>query len=138
MNTLMLQFEWKSLRRNQNLAVLLLVVLGAGIFGIFFGKFEVNKQQRRVKQVQTFEKQQFDSLLNWSTFDTTITANMKKYERAASPTGSSRNRHFTFFEANEAPPMAGLRLGQRDMDPMYYGFNMTDLARRTLKHHKKS
>ena len=91
-----LQFEWKSLSRSSALRILLLVVLGAGVYGIFFGKFEMDKQEARITQVQQFEKQQFDSLLYWSKLDTTIEAHKKKYQMAVSPTGVGWVKHFTY------------------------------------------
>ena len=127
--THILQFEWKSLWRNNNFKMLLLVVFGAGIYGIFFGKFEIDKQANRISQVQQFEKEHFDSLMIWAALDTSIEANKEKFLQAVSPTGIGRSRHFTYYVALEAPPVAGLCLGQRDLFPAYYGFNVTDLAR---------
>ncbi|MEM9324692.1 MAG: DUF3526 domain-containing protein [Bacteroidota bacterium] len=124
-----LSFEWRNLWRSHTLKVLLLVVLCAGVYGIYFGKFEVDKQDARIKQVQQFERQQFDSLLTWVQLDTTIAANEKKYQAAVSPTGVGWTKHFTYYLAHDPPPAAGLCLGQRDLFPAYYGFNVTDLAR---------
>ncbi|WKN44156.1 DUF3526 domain-containing protein [Tunicatimonas pelagia] len=123
------QYEWKSLWRSSILKALLLVVLGAGIYGIYFGKFEVEKQETRMAQVQQYERQQFDSLLYWSTLDTTYETNQEKYQQAVSPTGVGWSKHFTYYLTHDAPPLAGLCLGQRDLFPVYYGFNVTDLAR---------
>ncbi len=123
-----LSFEWKTLWRSSTLKVLLLVVFGAGIYGIFFGKFEIEKQEARIAQVQQYERQQFDSLLLWTKLDTTIEANKEKYERAFSPTGSGYS-HFTYYLTHETPAAAGLCLGQRDLFPVYYAFNIGDLAR---------
>jgi len=127
--THILQYEWKSLWRSNILKTLLLVVLGAGVYGIYFGKFEIEKQEARIAQVQQYERQQFDSLLHWSTLDTTYEANQEKYQQAVSPTGVGWSKHFTYYLTHEAPPLAGLCLGQRDLFPVYYGFNVTDLAR---------
>ncbi|MDN5210415.1 DUF3526 domain-containing protein [Fulvivirgaceae bacterium BMA12] len=124
-----LSFEWKTLWRSSTLKILLLVVIGAGIYGIFFGKFEIDKQQQRIAQVQQYERQQFDSLLVWVKLDTTFEANKEKYQKAVSPTGVGWNKHFTYYLTHDAPPAAGLCLGQRDLFPVYYGFNVTDLAR---------
>ena len=124
-----LSFEWKTLWRSSTLKILLAVVIGAGIYGIFFGKFEIDKQQRRIAQVQQYERHQFDSLLVWVNLDTTLAVNKEKYEKAVSPTGVGWNKHFTYYQTHEAPPVAGLCLGQRDLFPVYYGFNVTDLAR---------
>ena len=124
-----LSFEWKTLWRSNSLKVLLLVVFGAGIYGIYFGKFEIDKQQKRIAKVQQYERQQFDSLMLWVELDTTITSNKEKYQQAVSPTGVGWNKHFTYYLTNNAPPAAGLCLGQRDLYPVYYGFNVTDLAR---------
>ncbi len=131
MNTFLhiLSFEWKSLRRSNTLKVLVLVVLGTGIYGIYFGKFEIDKQQRQIAQVQQYEQQQFDDLLNWAKLDTTIQANQEKYLQATSPGGTDYDLHFTYYVTNEAPPLAGLCLGQRDLFPVYYGINITDLVR---------
>lgn len=122
-------FEWKTLWRSNTLKVLLLVVFGAGIYGIYFGKFEIDKQEVRISEVQQYERQQFDSLLVWVKLDTSIVENKTKYQRAVSPTGVGWNKHFTYYLTNETPEAAGLCLGQRDLFPVYYGFNVTDLAR---------
>jgi ABC-2 type transport system permease protein len=111
------------------LKILLLVVLGSGIYGIYFGKHEIEKQQVRITDVQDYEQQQFDSLLFWAKLDTSITENKSKYLKAVSPTGVGWAKHFTYFLHHEVPPGAGLCLGQRDLFPAYYGFNITDLAR---------
>lgn len=124
-----LPFEWKSLWRSNLLKVLLIVVLGAGIYGIYIGKFEIDKQERRIAEVQQYERQQFDSLLIWSQLDTTIAENKSKYALAMSPVGVGWTKHFTYYVTNETPALAGLCLGQRDLYPVYYGFNVTDLAR---------
>lgn len=124
-----LSFEWKTLWRSNTLKVLLLVVFGAGIYGIYFGKFEIDKQKARISQVQQYERQQFDSLLVWAKLDTSIAGNKEKYQQALSPTGVGWNKHFTYYMTNQASDAAGLCLGQRDLFPVYYGFNVTDLAR---------
>ncbi len=124
-----ISFEWKTLWRSNTLKVLLLVVFGSGIYGIYFGKFEIDKQEARISQVQQFERQQFDSLLVWAQLDTSLVGNKEKYQQAVSPTGVGWNKHFTYYLSNEAPDAAGLCLGQRDLFPVYYGFNVTDLAR---------
>lgn len=124
-----LPFEWKSLWRSNLLKVLLVVVLGAGIYGIYFGKFEIDKQERRIAEVQKYERQQFDSLLIWSQLDTSIAENKSKFELAMSPVGVGWTKHFTYYVTDERPPLSGLCLGQRDLYPVYYGFNVTDLTR---------
>ncbi|MEQ9166937.1 MAG: DUF3526 domain-containing protein [Fulvivirga sp.] len=124
-----LQFEWKLLWRSRAMNALIIIVLGAGIYGIYFGKFEIDKQEARISQVQQFERQQFDSLLVWAQLDTSLVGNKEKYQQAVSPTGVGWNKHFTYYLPNEAPDAAGLCLGQRDLFPVYYGFNVTDLAR---------
>jgi len=45
------------------------------------------------------------------------------------PIGVGWNNHFTYYHSHEVPDAAGLCLGQRDLFPVYYGFNVTDLAR---------
>ena len=124
-----LSFEWKNLWRSNTLKVLLLVILGAGIYGIYFGKFEIDKQEARISQVQEYERQQFDSLLVWAKLDTVIAENKEKYMQAVSPSGVGWGKHFTYYLTHEAPPVAGLCLGQRDLYPAYYGFDASDLAR---------
>ena len=123
------RFEWKSLWRSNTLKVLLSVFLLAGIYGIYFGKFEIDKQADRILKFKTTKNNKFDSLLHWLTLDTSIAINRDKLQKAISPTGAGRSRHFTFYVANDASPTAGLCLGQRDLFPVYYGFNITDLAR---------
>ncbi|MEM6320752.1 MAG: DUF3526 domain-containing protein [Bacteroidota bacterium] len=124
-----LKFEWKNLGRSATLKALLLVFFAAGIYGIYFGKFEVEKQTTRMAAVQEYEQQQFAELLKATTLDTTTAENKAKYQLAVSPTGVGWTKHFTYYVTNEAPPLAGLCLGQRDLFPVYYGFNVTDLAR---------
>ena len=66
------QFEWKTLWRSNTIKVLLAVVFCSGIYGIYFGKFERDKQEVRIAQVKDYERQQFDSLMFWAALDTTI------------------------------------------------------------------
>ncbi len=124
-----LSFEWKVLTRNNSLKAIVLVVVGAGIYGIYFGKFEIDKQEHRISQVQLYEQQQFDSLLVWARLDTAVADNKKKRQAALSPSGVGWSKHFTYYLTNDAHSTAGLCLGQRDLYPVYYGFNVTDLAR---------
>ena len=124
-----IRYEWMNLWRSNTLKVLLVVVFGAGMYGIYFGKFEIQKQELRMQQVQQYERQQFDSLLHWVLLDTTLADNQVKFRQATSPTGVGWNKHFTYYLSNDAPDAAGLCLGQRDLFPVYYGFNVTDLAR---------
>ena len=119
----------KRLWRSNALKILLLVIFGTGIYGIYFGKFEVEKQEVRITQVKEYERKQFDSLLIWAKLDTSISENVAKYEQALSPTGVGWNKHFTYYLAHETPTGAGLCLGQRDLFPVYYGFDISDLAR---------
>ncbi len=122
-------YEWKNLWRSKTLKALLLVVFGAGIYGIYFGKFEIDDQNDKILEVQEYERQQFDSLLYWVRLDTAVAANKEKYQKAVSPTGVGWNKHFTYYHVHETPDVAGLCLGQRDLFPVYYGFNVTDLTR---------
>lgn len=124
-----IRYEWKMLWRSHLVEVILLVVLGAGIYGIFFGKFELDKQRERIALVQEREREQFDSLLYQAGLDTTVAGNKALYQQAVSPTGVGWNKHFTYYSTHDAPPFAGLCLGQRDLYPVYYGFNVSDLAR---------
>ncbi len=124
-----IRFELMSLWRDQTLKLLLVIFLAAGVYGIYFGKFEIEKQEARIAVVQGLERNQFDSLVAWVGLDTTIHANKKNFERAISPTGVGRERHFTYYVTHDTPPLAGLCLGQRDLFPVYYGINITDLAR---------
>ncbi len=121
------RFEWKSLWRSNTLKVILFVILGTGVYGIYFGKFEIEKQYARIAQVQQYERQHFDSLLYWAELDTTVARHKEKFEQAMSPTGMGWNKHFTYFVVNNPPPLAGLCLGQRDLFPAYYGFNISAL-----------
>ena len=122
-------FEWKNLWRSNSLKMLLLVFFGAGIYGIYFGKFEIDKQEVRMAEVQQYERQQFDSLMTWVSLDTSIERNKEKFEKAVSPAGVGWSKHFTYYVTNDTPPLAGLCLGQRDLYPVYYGVNVTDLSR---------
>ncbi len=124
-----LSFEWKTLWRSNTLKVLMLVTLGAGIYGIYFGKFEIDKQNERIAFVKDYEREKFDSLLVWARLDTTITENKEKYEQAVSPQGVGYTLHFAYCIANQPAPTAGLCLGQRDLYPSYYRITMTDLSR---------
>ncbi|HAA19028.1 MAG TPA: hypothetical protein DCP28_09760 [Cytophagales bacterium] len=125
-----LSFEWKILWRSQTLKVLLLVILGAGLYGIYFGKFEVEKQQARIAEVQAEQRQRFDSLLVWAQLDTTLEANRAKYARALMPSGSDYRTHSNYTVVNTPSATAGLCLGQRDLYPVYYNLNITDFARK--------
>ena len=124
-----LLFEWKNLWRSNSLKMLLLVFFGAGIYGIYFGKFEIEKQEVRMAEVQQYERQQFDSLMVWASLDTSLEKNKEKFAKAVSPIGVGWSKHFTYYFTNDTPPLAGLCLGQRDLYPVYYGVNVTDLAR---------
>ena len=124
-----LSFEWKRLWRSNIMKLLFLVIISSGLYGIYFGKFEIEKQNARIAEVNNFERQQMDSLKTWIKLDTTIRANFGKYQKAANPLGAGRSRHFTYFIPNNASPTAGLCLGQRDLFPVFYRFNMSDLSR---------
>ena len=126
-----IQFEWKSLWRSNVIKLLLLIVFGTGVYGIYFGKFEIDRQNARIAQVQDFEEKEFQKLLEWAQLDTTIAENKQKYIEAVSPAGFGFKRHFTYYFTNTASPLAGLSLGQRDLYPTYFGISVADLARQT-------
>ncbi|MCG8373134.1 MAG: DUF3526 domain-containing protein [Balneolales bacterium] len=126
-----IQFEWKSLWRSNVVKLLLFIVFGTGIYGIYFGKFEIDRQNARIAQVQDFEEKEFQKLLEWVQLDTTIAENKQKYLEAVSPAGFGFNRHFTYYFTNPASPLAGLSLGQRDLYPSYFGISVADLVRQT-------
>lgn len=131
MNTFfhILRFEWKLLWRSNMVKLLLLVMLGVGVYGIYFGKFEIEKQNIRIAEVKNYEQAQFDSLLNWVNLDTSNIANKADFDKAVLPEGAGRSFHFTYCKTHEASPIAGLCLGQRDLFPVYYQLNMRDLTR---------
>ncbi len=122
-------YEWKNLWRTNTLKVLMVVVFGAGVYGIFFGKFEIDRQKDRIIEVKNFERQKFDSLLVWARLDTSIASNKERYEQAVSPNGVGWAVHFAYAVPNDPAPTSGLCLGQRDLYPAYYRITMTDLAR---------
>ena len=122
-------FESKILWRSNTLKVLLLVVLGAGIYGIYFGRFEIDQQKTRIAQVQEHEQEQFEQLLAWAKLDTTVAANKELQRKAVAPAGKGHKKHFTYYLSHEVPHTAGLCLGQRDLFPIYYGITVSDLAR---------
>lgn len=131
MNTFfhILRFEWKLLWRSKMVKLLLLVMLGAGIYGIYFGKFEIENQNARIAEVKQYEQALFDSLLTWVNLDTSIAANTEKIKKAILPEGAGRSHHFSYCNTHAASPIAGLCLGQRDLFPVYYQLNMRDLTR---------
>lgn len=122
-------FEWKILIRSNVLKALVFVVLASGIYAIYYGNSEIKKQEERIKHVESYEKKEFDKILQWARLDTVIEGNKEKYQQAISPTGSGWNKHFTYYFSHKTPPLAGLCLGQRDLFPVYYGINITDLTR---------
>lgn len=124
-------FEWKILWRSKTIIMLLIVVLGAGIYASFFGKFEVEKQNDRIAYAKEYERQKFDSLLFWAKLDTTVSANKEKYEQAVSPTGAGWSLHFTYCASHKPSPAASICLGQGDLFPSYYRINMRDISRQT-------
>lgn len=125
-----LTFEWKTLWRSNVLKVLLLILFAAGIYGIYFGKAEVDTQQNRITEVQKYEKKQFEQFVDWAKLDTTNQIHKEKYLKAVTPAGVGfAPRHFTYYVVHELPPLAGLSLGQRDLFPIYYGISPGDLAR---------
>jgi ABC-2 type transport system permease protein len=124
-----ISFEWKMLWRSNTVKTLLFVIIGAGIYGIFFGKFEIDKQNERIRQVEKYSTEKFDSLLTWATLDTTLTENKEKFAKAVTPTGVGWSKHFSYCISNQPGSAAGLCLGQRDLYPVYYRVNITDLSR---------
>ena len=124
-----LQFEWKTLKRSRSLGVLLWVFLGAGVYGIYFGKFEIDEQRIRIAEVEEFEKQQFDSLMLRTKLDTTISANTQKYNSATMPSRFGLKGPFVYYVSKDLHPLAGLCLGQIDLFPAYYGFHIQALAK---------
>ncbi len=77
-----------------------MVMLGVGIYGIYFGKFEIEKQNDRIAEVKQYEQERFDSLLTWINLDTSILANKEKFQHAVLPEGAGRSYHFEFCKTN--------------------------------------
>ena len=124
-----LQFEWKTLKRSRSLGVLLCVFLGAGVYGIYFGKFEIDEQRIRIAEVEEFERQQFDSLILRAKLDTTISTNKQKYNSATVPSRFGMKGPFVYYVSKDPHPAVGLCLGQIDLFPVYYGFHIQALAK---------
>ncbi len=122
---LIAKFEWLTLQRSSLLIMLVLVVAGTGIYGIYFGKYEIEKQEEKIAEVQDYEATRFQEMLESVHLDTTIQANKDLFLQAVTPTSN----HFTYYFAHQAHPMSGLSLGQRDLFPVYYGVNVRDLGR---------
>jgi ABC-2 type transport system permease protein len=107
--------------------MLVLVVAITGVYGIYFGKYEIEKQETKIAEVQEYEVSQFREMLESVRLDTTIQSNKDLFVQAVTP----RINHHTYFFAHQAHPMSGLSLGQRDLFPVYYGITVRDLGRQT-------
>lgn len=128
---LIASLEIKLLLRNRFQLIALALFLFIGIYSIYYGRTEINRQQSRISQVTDSIQNSAKAYRLLLKKDTSNSQGKNDYELAALP--SLVRFKYNFAVANSPSPMAVLSLGQRDLYPYYYILNAQNLYSQTLK-----
>lgn len=123
--------EIKMLCRSRLQIAAIMLFIAMGIYSIYYGKAEINTQQRKIQMVTDSVKHAQETYAAALHGDTSSRQGLLRYETAAFP--SLVRFNYTFTASNPPAPLAALSLGQRDLYPYYYLLNAQSLYVQTLK-----
>jgi ABC-2 type transport system permease protein len=118
MLSLIFRYEWRRFRRNRLQVTLLIVLALFGLYAIAAGHRQIAGQRAILARVAADEQAEFSGYQAALEADTTQPAAKRAYLEATAPT-IAWYRHG--YAATLPPaPLAGLVVGQRDLNPGYY------------------
>ncbi|MDT0678539.1 ABC transporter permease [Autumnicola musiva] len=108
----LLKYEWLNFKADKGLLILTSLALLAGLYGIYYGTSEIERQQENIAQLEIIAQENIEEMKD-------------KYPGDADA-GDLGYYHYT-FAINEPDSWAGLSLGQRDLNPYYLKLRLLNL-----------
>ncbi|WP_299991482.1 DUF3526 domain-containing protein [uncultured Pontibacter sp.] len=109
---ILIKFEWLNFRADKGLLILTILTLFAGLYGIYYGTTEINRQQENIAALDVLTEQNIEEL-------------KAKYPNGTDA-GDIGYYHAT-FAVNHPDSWASLSLGQRDVNPYYIKLRLLNL-----------
>lgn len=122
---LIFRYEWLQLCRNKFQLLLLLLTVLLGIYSIYYGFNEIQKQKQTIEQVKQVQVKQILKIQEGFNADTTTAEGKKIWQLSAVPR-FIWHRH-TYAAAFSPSSLAPLSIGQRDLQPYYYKLSAMSL-----------
>ncbi|TXK33301.1 DUF3526 domain-containing protein [Pontibacter qinzhouensis] len=109
---ILLTYEWLNFRKDRGLQLLTVLTLVAGLYGIYYGTTEVERQRNNIEALDLLTEQNVEE--------------MKEKFPGEADAGDIGYYHST-FAVHHPDSWAGLSLGQRDVNPFYIKLRLLNL-----------
>ncbi|MFT2009794.1 ABC transporter permease [Pontibacter sp. 13R65] len=109
---ILIKFEWFNFRADKGLLILTMLTLFAGIYGIYYGTTEIERQRENIKTLDVLTAQNVEE--------------MKQKFPGDADAGDIGYYHSTYAIHNP-DSWASLSLGQRDINPYYIKLRLLNL-----------
>ncbi|WP_299758624.1 DUF3526 domain-containing protein [uncultured Pontibacter sp.] len=109
---ILLKFEWLNFRADKGLLILTMLTLMAGLYGIYYGTTEIQRQRENIAALKVLTEHNMEEL------------------KAKYPDGTDAGDigyYHSTFAVNNPDAWAGLSLGQRDVNPYYIKLRLLNL-----------
>lgn len=109
---ILLKFEWLNFRADKGLVILITLTLLAGLYGIYYGTTEIQRQRENIAALEVLTEHNIEEL------------------KAKYPDGTDAGDigyYHSTFAVNNPDAWAGLSLGQRDVNPYYIKLRLLNL-----------
>jgi ABC-2 type transport system permease protein len=109
---ILIKYEWLNFRADKGLLILTLLTLVAGLYGIYYGSTEVERQRENIAALDVLTEQNIEEL------------------KAKYPNGTDAGDigyYHSTFAVNHPDSWASLSLGQRDVNPYYIKLRLLNL-----------
>ncbi len=108
----MIKYEWINFRADKGLLILTLFTLLAGLYGIYYGTTEIDRQRRNIAALDSITEHNIEE--------------MKAKYPGEADAGDIGYYHST-FAVNHPDTWASLSMGQRDVNPYYIKLRLLNL-----------
>ena len=102
--SILFKYEWLNFKANKGLQLLLLLTLILGLYSIYYGNLEIERQKQHIQQLEHLTEQNIEEL-------------NQKYPKGTNA-GDIGYYHST-FASNPPSSWAALAMGQRDINPIH-------------------
>ena len=104
--------EWRHFKAAKGLVLLTSLVLLVGLYGIYYGTFEINRQRRHLAELPALARHNVEEL---------------KVKFPGEADAGEIGYYHTTFAVHHPTPWASLSLGQRDVNPYYLKLRLLGL-----------
>ncbi|GAB3535948.1 hypothetical protein GCM10027443_25600 [Pontibacter brevis] len=109
---ILIKYEWLNFRADKGLLILTLLTLFAGLYGIYYGTTEIERQRENIAALDVLTEHNVEE--------------MKEKFPGDADAGDIGYYHST-FAVNHPGSWAGLSMGQRDVNPYYIKLRLLNL-----------